>query len=94
MGALDAEGAENSVTLGAAAATGAGIVEKPMILTLFGEFLYKLLLDHDSYDAVPKIVGCFKDLVALAAKSPPRASSSRSSQSSISLGTMSSLKMD
>ena len=85
-------GAKNSVTSAAAAATGAAIVEKPMILTLFGKFLCKLLLEHDSYDALPQIVGCFKDLAALGVEVPPRASSSRSSQGSISLGTMSSLK--
>jgi len=63
-------GAKNSVTLDAAAAIGAGIVEKPMILTLFGKFLCKLLLEHDSYDALPQIVGCFKDLAALGVEVP------------------------
>ena len=42
-----------------------------MILTLFGNFLCKLLLEHDSYDALPQIVGCFKDLAALGVEVPP-----------------------
>ena len=41
-----------------------------MILTLFGKFLRKLLLEHDSYDALPQLVGCVKDLAALGAEVP------------------------
>ena len=63
-------GAKNSAKKDAAAGTGAGIVEKPMILTLFGKFLCKLLVDHDSYEALPKIVGCFKDLATLGVEVP------------------------
>ena len=50
-------GAKQSIIRNDAAASGAGIVEQPQTLTVFGKVARKLCLEHDSCYAWPKIAG-------------------------------------
>ena len=66
-------GAQHAVQRGAPAGSSAGVAEKPKILTLLGTILCKLILEHDAFDALPSVVGCFKDLAALGVEVPAAA---------------------
>ena len=70
MGALDAEGRQEQRNVGRRRRHWRGHRGEAHDPYAFGKFLCKLLLDHDSYDALPKIVGCFKDLAALGVEVP------------------------